>query len=183
MKFLGQNLASALWVRGILALIFGIIAVVMPGTTAAAFALLWGIYALVDGVAFLGMAFAPQPVGARIWNIVLGLLGIVAGLIAILNPADAAGILAWVLGIWLIAHGITEIVGAFTLSSNGRWWIVLAGVLWIIAGVIFMANPFATAVALALWISALAIAWGIFCIVAGIFIRRDTRTLDEALHG
>lgn len=182
MSDLFKATSTMLWVRGVLGILFGLAAMAWPGLTAAAFAVIWGAYALIDGIMMLLLAFSSGlSTGQRVWSGLVGLLGLFAGIVAIFNPFASAAILAWVLGIWLIAHGITEIIGAFGADHEGSKWLeVLSGVLWIIAGILFVMNPIATAVTLAIWFGALALVWGIFSIVAGFMVRKTGKEATSA---
>src|SRR5215471_172862 len=137
-------LAKSWWLlllRGIAAIIFGILAFVWPGLTLVTLVLLYGAFALVDGVIALIAAFtgAPKPVPTW-WLVVVGLLGIAAGLFTFLWP----GVTALVLVIF---------VGAIKLRNeiDNEWWLILAGALSVIFGLIVLAAPGAGALAL-VWI-------------------------------
>lgn len=174
-----KQTSGMLWARGALGIIVGILAMAWPGITIGVYAWIWGIYALVDGVLLLGLAFTAKEstTGLRVWNGFVGVLALVAGFVALFHPFVSAVVLAWGLGIWVMAHGIADIFAAFTPEhADGRWWEVLAGVLWIIAGLLFVSAPFATAVTLAIWFGLLAIGWGIFSIVAGFRLRKVTKS-------
>lgn len=96
---------GALVVRGVLAVIFGIIAVASPVATAIALALLWGIWALVDGITMITHVFTPSsPTGNRVLWGLMGLLALVAAFVAITRPGLTAVTLTWVLGIWLLVR-------------------------------------------------------------------------------
>ena len=117
-------------------MVFGIVAAFFPIPTALVLVVLWGIYALVDGILAAVMAFRPEPDQSRGFLIVTALVGIAAGLFAIFQPAITGVALAWILGIWLLIRGVMEIVGAFSQRATGsRWLLVLGGVLWLVGGV------------------------------------------------
>ena len=103
--------------RGVLGILFGILAIAWPIETAIAFALLWGIWALADGVGSIVQAFQPDAKG-RVWLVLMGLIALIAAFFAIFSPGVAAVTLTWILGIWLIVRGVFEIVGAFTSSRR-----------------------------------------------------------------
>lgn len=165
---LSQRSSMFLIVSGAIAIIFGLLAAVWPGKTAIILVTIWAIYALVDGVLSLVSAFRDGASGAmRILLVTAGVLGILAGLIALINPVGSAIVLAWVLGIWLIARGVLFIIGAFTGEGKTQWLLVLVGVMWIIVGILFTANPGSGALAVALWIGLGAIAWGLILLIQG----------------
>ncbi|WP_080794681.1 HdeD family acid-resistance protein [Corynebacterium pacaense] len=164
--------STVLIITGIAALVFGIVAVIWPAQTAITLVLIWGWYALIDGVLELITAFRPEGRDARFLLIFTGVLGVIAGLIAIFRPIESAVVLTWILGIWLVVRGISELFSAFSkIRTAPRWMLILSAVLFILAGILFIANPGSGAVALSIWLGALAILWGVFILGAGISLR------------
>jgi uncharacterized membrane protein HdeD (DUF308 family) len=177
---------KSLILRGVLAIIFGIIAIWAPIETAVSLALLWGIWAAVDGVSSIYQAFTPEGKReGRVWLIVMGIIALIAAFIAIVDPGFAATVLTWTLGIWLVVRGVFELAGAFAAGDRvPRWIIVLSGILSIVLGVLFMLNPAAGAVSIAFTLGAFAIAWGVTFIAAGITLRRLESSVESgARHG
>lgn len=173
---LGKATSTALFVKGVIACLFGVVAMAWPLSTAVTLVIIWGVYALVDGVTALAAAFqSGNNTGRRGLEIIIGIIGIAAGLIAIFQPISSAVALTWLIGIWLIVRGILEIAAAFGQTARPRWLLILGGALWILAGVIFVANPGSAAVGLALWIGIIAFAWGVLFIGAGFTVRSATK--------
>lgn len=173
--------STALIASGALALIFGVVAAVWPIGTALTLVVLWGVYALIDGVTALVMAFRGEGASAKMWFVFTGIIGILAGLLAIFQPLASGVALAWVMGIWLMVRGVAELVGAFSqTSTRPRWLLVLGGVAWLVAGILFVANPGAAALTIAFWLGALAIVWGLLTIGAGIMLRSHLKKSDSA---
>jgi uncharacterized membrane protein HdeD (DUF308 family) len=163
-----QTLARNWWLillRGIASVIFGVLAFVWPGKALLTLVLLWGIYALADGILSLGAALfgGRSEVGPRWWLGVIGIVGIAAGIFTFAAPAIAAGALLFVIAIWAIVIGVLEIIGAIQLRKEieGEWWLVLGGLLSIAFGILLLAQPGAGALALVWWIAAFAIVFGI----------------------
>jgi uncharacterized membrane protein HdeD (DUF308 family) len=163
-----RTLAAHWWVlllRGLIAILFGIMAFVWPGVTLAALVLLWGAYALVDGI-FEVIA----GVRGKWWGLVfLGILGIAAGVLTFLWPGITAIALLWVIAIWAIVIGIMQISAAIRLRKEvqGEWLWILTGILTVILGVLLIARPGAGALSVLWLIGWFAIAWGILlCILA-----------------
>jgi len=160
---LAFELAKKWWVlllRGILLIIIGLLAFVSP--------LVWvtfvGIYVLIDGVTMLMSGFSDQPAGQSHWPLViLGVLGLIAGLLILWNPALGAITLTTIIAVWAVIGGILTIVSALRLRDeiDNEWWLVLSGVLAIIFGILVFQNVLA---------GILTIAWvfGIFAVVVGI---------------
>jgi uncharacterized membrane protein HdeD (DUF308 family) len=157
------ELAKKWWVlalRGILLIVIGLLAFVSP--------LVWvtfvGIYMLIDGMVMLISGFGDQPTGQSRWPlIIVGILGLLAGLIVLWNPALGGITLTIVIAAWAIVTGILEIIAAIRLREeiDNEWWMIITGVLAIIFGILVFQNVLA---------GILTIAWvfGIFAIVAGI---------------
>ena len=171
---------QSLVVRGGVGIVFGVLAMVWPVSTAIALALLFGFWALVDGVGALAQAFQKDATG-RVWLAVMGALSLVVAFVAIFHPAVTAAALTWVLGIWLVIRGIFELVGAFASSTlMPRWLLVVGGLLSLVLGVLFVANPGGAAVALAFWLGLIALAWGIAFVVLGFVVRNEQGHLHHA---
>ena len=157
------ELAKKWWVlllRGILLIIIGLLAFVSPLT----WVIFVGIYMLIDGITMLMSGFSDQPAGQSRWPLlILGVLGLVAGLIILWNPSWAAVTLTYVIAAWAVVGGILTIISALRLREeiDNEWWLVLSGVLAIIFGILVFTNVLA---------GILTIAWvfGIFAIVVGI---------------
>lgn len=161
--------------RGVLGVVFGVVAVAWPVGTVVALALLWGVWAVVDGVSEIVHATRPGTQG-RGWLVVMGVVSLAAGAFAIVSPDVAAVTLTWVLGIWLLARGLFELVGAAgSRLPAPRWLLVVSAVLSVLLGVLFVANPGTAAVTLALWLGLTALVWGVVLVVTGLVLRRAAR--------
>ncbi|WP_427891076.1 HdeD family acid-resistance protein [Kribbella sp. GL6] len=162
-----------LLVRGALGIVFGILAIAWPISTAIALALLWGIWALADGIGSIAQAFQPESKGGRLWLIVLGVIALLAGFFAIVHPGMTVATLTWILGIWLIVRGIFELAGAFSSHlPMPRWLLVLNGLLSLLIGILFAANPGAGAVSIAVLLGVTALIWGAVLIGVAWSVRR-----------
>lgn len=162
-------------IRGLVAVGFGVVALIWPEMTLVALVILFGAYVLVDGVLDLIMAIGGRAGdmrlsgGHRVWLGFLGLIGIAAGLVAFLWPGITAVALLFVVAWWAILRGILELFAAWRLRSvlTNEWMWVLTGLLSIALGVLLIAQPEAGVLALVLWIGIFAIAWGVaLCILA-----------------
>jgi uncharacterized membrane protein HdeD (DUF308 family) len=173
-----------LLVRGVIAILFGIVAIAWPTTTAIALALLWGFWALFDGIGSLVQAFQPESRGSRVWLVVMGLIALVAAFFAIFSPAVTAVALTWILGIWLIVRGVFEAIGAFSSSSQlPRWLLLVGAALSLILGLLFVFNPGRAVVAIAVWLGVAAIIWGGVFVAMAIAIRHDLTSLEHPAPG
>jgi uncharacterized membrane protein HdeD (DUF308 family) len=173
-----------LLVRGVIAVLFGIVAIAWPISTAIALALLWGFWALFDGIGSLVQAFQPESRGGRVWLVIMGLIALVAAFFAIFSPAVTAVALTWILGIWLIVRGVFEAIGAFSSSSPlPRWLLLVGAALSLILGLLFVFNPGRAVVAIAVWLGVAAIIWGGVFVAMAIAIRHDLTSLEHPAPG
>ena len=161
--------------RGAVAIVFGIVAMVWPQSTATALAFLWGVWALADGFGSLLQAFQPADSRSSRWLLVpMGLLAVVAGLVAVTSPAMTAVALTWVLGVWLLLRGLIEAVAAFGSSAGvPRGLLFLGAGLDVLLGVLFVANPGGAAVGLSVLLGLTALAWGLVFTGIGLWVRRE----------
>ena len=165
MTDLMKRSSTTLLVFGAVSVVFGLIAAFFPVATAVTLVVLWGIYALIDGITAAVLAFSREGRQARGFLIFAAVVGIAAGLFAVFQPIRSAVALAWVLGIWLIIRGVMELIGAFTNpQGQSRWLLALGGLLWLVPGV--------AALSISLWLGVLAIIWGIALLVAGVQVRK-----------
>jgi uncharacterized membrane protein HdeD (DUF308 family) len=148
--------------RGLAALVFGILAFVLPGMTLGVLILLFGAYAIVDGV--LALYSAARSRGNHVWALVFeGIVGIVAGGVAFALPGLTALALLFVIAAWAILTGIMEVVAAVRLRKviDNEWALIVAGVLSIIFGVLLAVQPGAGALAVVWLIGSYALVFGI----------------------
>lgn len=161
--------------RGALAILFGVLAFLLPGLTLEALVLLFGAYAIVDGAfAIWAVISGEVPRGQRWWALLLeGMLGIVAGLIALFLPAITALALVYVIAAWAIVTGAFEVGAAIRLRREiqGEWLLALSGVLSIVFGAVIAIFPGAGALAIVWLIASYAVVFGIVLIALGIRLR------------
>ncbi len=131
----------AVALRGVAAVLFGILAVLLPGTALTALIYVFGAYALVDGV----FAFIAGIRGSgRRWVLLSeGLLGIVAGLLALIFPGLTIEVLLYLIGTWAILIGLLEILAGVSLRREieGEWTLVLGGIVSVVFGVLLEVLP------------------------------------------
>ena len=122
----------SLLIRGIAAILFGILTFVWPGITVTALVFLFAAYALVDGVVSLAGAVRAAEAHDR-WGALLleGIVGIAAAIVTIVWPGLTAVSLVFVIAVWAIITGVAEIAAAVRLRRHihGEWLLALAGVL------------------------------------------------------
>lgn len=152
----------AMALRGVAAILFGLIALVAPGAVLISLALFFAIYLLVDGIFGIVSAIRAAQKHER-WGLLLGegILDIVVGLIAFLFPAGA--VLGFVLmtAAWALMTGGLMLGAAFRLGrEHGRGWMLLSGVVSILFGIALVVAPVLGAVVLTWWFGGYAIAFG-----------------------
>jgi uncharacterized membrane protein HdeD (DUF308 family) len=170
-------LAKAWWlllIRGIAAIVFGVLAFVWPGLTLVTLVLFYGAFALVDGVIALIAAFAgsAKPMPAW-WLVVVGILGIGAGIATFVMPGLTAILLILFIGAWALVHGIFEIIGAIQLRKeiDNEWMLILSGAISVLFGLIVLIAPGAGALGLIWAIAAYSIVFGISFIALSLRLR------------
>ena len=173
----------ALGLRGVAAVLFGLIAFLMPGVTLAALVLLFGAYSLVDGIFSIIAGIRAAERHERWWPFVLeGLLSILVGVIAFLMPAAAAFALLFVIAAWAIITGVLRISAAIRLRKEirGEWMLILNGALSVILGILLIVIPGAGLVTLIWWLGAYAVIWGITLITLAFRLRAHRNRLGSA---
>ena len=150
--------------RGIAAIIFGVLAFVWPVITLLTLTFLWGAFAVADGIlALWGAITGPSgQMGSRVWLAIVGIAGILAGLLAFAWPGVTALVLLLFIAVWAIIIGVMQIWGAIQLRKEikGEWLLALSGALSVAFGVLLLVQPGAGALAV-VWI----IGW--YAILAG----------------
>jgi len=133
----------ALALRGLLAMLFGAAAFLLPGLTLAVLITLFGAYALIDGVlaivAGVKAAEHHERFGSLLWR---GLLGIAAGVIAFVLPGVTALVLTLIIGVWAMVTGVLEVVAAVHLHrAHGEWLLIVNGALSVVLGLALIVAP------------------------------------------
>jgi uncharacterized membrane protein HdeD (DUF308 family) len=175
-----ETLTKNWWVlavRGALAVLFGLLALIWPGITVLALVLLFGAYALVDGVLALYTAlFDRGRLGGRGagWLVLEGVAGVLAAIGAFVWPGITALVLLYLIAAWALVTGVAEIVAAIRLRREieGEWLLILSGALSILFGVLAFLFPRAGALALVWLIAAYAIAFGVVMVILAFRLRR-----------
>jgi uncharacterized membrane protein HdeD (DUF308 family) len=174
LEYLGRNWGWVVF-RGVVAVLFGVVAFAWPGITLAALVIVWGAYALADGVLALIAAWQVRDQGKPFWALVIvGLLGIAAGVVTFMWPAITALTLLMIIAAWAVVMGIFQIVAAVRLRKviEGEWWLGLSGLLSVIFGIAMFAQPGAGALTLIWVIGAYAIVFGALLIALGVRLKQ-----------
>lgn len=164
----------SLVLRGLLAVIFGVVAFIMPGVTWTALVFVWGAYAITDGI-FSMIAGFRAPSGYKRWWLMLisGVLGVLAGVTAFLLPVLTGLFLILLMAGWAVATGVLEIVAAVQMRKyiTGEWVLVVSGIASVVFGILMFINPYAGAVAVVWIIGSYAVIFGILTMILGFKLR------------
>jgi len=165
---------------GIVSVILGLAAIFWPGATIVTVAILFAIQLFVAGIFGLVRAFdAGADTGMRVLSAIIGILGIIVGFALLREPFQSVIVMAFVIGIYWIAHGIIEIIGAFQVKQ-GRVLGLVIGIISIIAGAIIVQYPIASLATLSLVVGIWLVILGIMEIVAGFQLRSTEHRASHA---
>ncbi|HLZ59479.1 MAG TPA: HdeD family acid-resistance protein [Ktedonosporobacter sp.] len=168
---LGQRSSNhwqMLAIRGVVAILFGIVALMWPGRTTLALVYLFGAFALLDGIAMVVLAFRAREYMIPWWMLLIeGLAGIIIGLLAFFSPLITAIALIELIAIWAIIVGFMQIISAITLRDaiTGEWILALSGILSVILGVLLFFQPINGLLSITWLIGIYAIVFGAIAIV------------------
>ena len=173
---MSARLAENWWavaLRGVVAILFGIIALVMPGVTILALTLLFAAYMLADGVlAIVAAIWAARHHERWGWLVLEGVADLIAGAIALLMPIITVLVFIYVMAFWAIVSGVLLVVAAFRLHPlHGRWLMIIGGVVSAIWGVLLLISPLTGAVVLTWWMAGYALFFGGALIALGFRLR------------
>lgn len=171
-------LATNWWslvIRGVAAMLFGILTIAWPGITLTALVFLFAGYALIDGIVNIaGMVKAVQRHDR--WGVLLleGIVGVAAAVVTVAWPAITALALVYLIGAWAIVTGVLEVAAALRLRKHisGEWLLALSGLASLVFGTLLMIAPLAGALVIALWIGAYALIFGALLVVLGFRLQR-----------
>jgi uncharacterized membrane protein HdeD (DUF308 family) len=174
--------------RGVLALIFGILFIAYPGSTLKTFITLIGVLLIIDGVVNLirsiVFVFRKEPWG---WTLVWGFVGLLIGLIFVNHTDFTLGFVAILIGIWVVIMGVAEIAMAFDMPpESGRGVVAVLGVISLGFGIVILAWTAGT-------VYTLMVLFGIYLLVAavldfiiGIYVGRmqhkEKKAIEEAVE-
>jgi uncharacterized membrane protein HdeD (DUF308 family) len=163
----------ALAVRGVAAVLIGLAALVWPGLTLAVLIILYGAFAVVDGglAIFAGLRGTG---GTRRWLLLAeGVLGLLAGMVALFWPGLAAVVALYVFSFWAIFGGLLRILGAILLRReiDNEWSMALGGALWVLLGIVLAVLPGAGLLVLAWVVGVLTLAMGVTLIIQAFRVR------------
>jgi len=172
-----RSLSQNWWLvvlRGVLGILFGLLAFIWPGITWLTLILLFGIYAIVDGLVAIWTGFSHTRDTPRWWVfLVEGLIDIAAGIVALIWPGLTSLILIFMIASWAVITGILEIVAAIRLRNEitNEWMLGLGGLISIGLGVLLFLRPVAGGLAIIWTIAAYALIFGVLLVILGFRLR------------
>lgn len=161
--------------RGVMAVIFALLAFIWPAITLSVLVVFLGAYLFVDGLFTLVYGFQVLKKDSHWWVLVLeGLLGMAAGMVALFMPAITAVFLVTLIAIWAVVTGILEIILAIRLRKEitNEWMLAIAGVFSVIFGILLIAQPIAGVVVIAWWLGIYALFFGVFLVSVGLRLKK-----------
>lgn len=160
--------------RGILAVFFGLMALFWPGLTLDLLILVFGFYAILEGILAIITAFLRRERSSYWWLLFLeGLTGMAIGVFALLWPALTAIVLLVFIAAWALLTGSIEIAAAVQLRKQikGEWLLGTSGILSILIGLILLVNPSSGALALVWVIGLYAVLFGSLMVILGVKVK------------
>ena len=173
----GSSVTRSWWVfllYGIVAIAFGLAALIWQSQTLLALIMGFGILSLADGVVSLLSIFR-KDVALPNWILALyGLISIGFGVWAVMRPEQFGTALLWVLALWLVLAGFARVIFAVLIRKvvEGEWLLALSGLLAIALGVLFFVNPNVGVITIALWVGVGALLYGALQIFVALRLRK-----------
>lgn len=171
-----QSLSRNWWLvilRGVFAILFGILAFVLPGLTWLTLVVMFGVYTIVDGLVAIVTGFSRTKT-ARWWAFLIeGVLNIAAGAVALIWPDVAVLVLIYIIAGWAVITGILEIAAAVRLRDEitNEWVLGLGGFVSMAFGILLFVQPAAGSLAIIWIIAGYAVVFGALLVVLGFRLR------------
>lgn len=162
----------ALALRGVVAVLFGVLAFAWPGRTLVVLVFLWGAYALAEGI--LDVVAGLRTNHRHRWALLIeGVVGIAAGVATFVWPGLTALVLVYIIAAWAVVTGIFEVIAAIGLRQviRNEWLLALSGIISVLFGIALFVAPGAGALALVWLIAAYAIVEGILLLMLSFRLR------------
>jgi uncharacterized membrane protein HdeD (DUF308 family) len=163
----------ALALRGVLGIVFGIIALVMPAATMLSLVLVFAAYMLVDGIlAIVSAVRAARHREKWVWLTLEGVVNIITAALAVLLPGLTVVVFVLMIAFWALLSGGLMLGAAFRLQpDHGRGWLIFGGIVSIIYGALLIIAPLMGALVLTWWLGAYALVFGIALLVLAFKLR------------
>jgi uncharacterized membrane protein HdeD (DUF308 family) len=171
-------------VRGVLAVVLGVVALAWPAITATAFVWAVGVFAVVDGVVEIVEGVRRRGTGrGTAFLVTIGVLSVAVGVVLLVWPGKTAVVLTWIIGFWAVVYGLFQLVASLDLrraAGSGWVWGALAGVLGVVFGLLVLFNVNEGLVSIVWLLGLFAILWGVLLVVFGFQVRSLGRRAGAA---
>ena len=165
--------------QGVLAILFGILALFWPGLTVALLLLFFGVFVLLWGI--FGIVISLVQIGTnKFWwlELIFSVLALGLAVYILRNPAETALIFVFLIGITFLVRGVVDLlVGLFDReqTSDNRWFHILVGVIGVIAGIITLVNPVSAGVAVVWVVGLYAVLYGALAIAFAVRMQKNLK--------
>jgi uncharacterized membrane protein HdeD (DUF308 family) len=164
---------------GIVTVVLGILITVRPVDTVYAFAILFGIWALIAGLFKIVAAIADRgdTGGMRLLGVIFGLLAVLVGLLVLHHQFETVAVVGFLIGLFWVVGGLAELIGAFSVTpAPHRVWQAIAGIIGIVVGILALVYP-------GLSLAVIALLFGLWLILYGVMQMAVAFTLRAAAKG
>ncbi len=184
------SVARGVWwfvlLRGVLAILFGLVALFTPGTALLALVFVFGAYAILDGVTAIAAGIRHRTSESHwVWHIVQGIVSIIAGIVAFAWPGVTVLAILFVIAFWSIVNGIAEIMESFAMRrlGSGTWgWMLAAGIVSVLFGIVLVIQPGAGLLTLLWFVGAYAVVFGVIIVVWAFRLRGAVHATADGSH-
>ena len=173
----------AFLLRGILAVVFGLVAIFMPIAAFVSLVFVFGAFALADGIFTLVSAFSSKKDSDNWWWLILeGIFGILIGVLTLIQPTVMSEVWLLLIAAWAIVTGVLEVATAIRLRKEitGEFWLILSGLFSIVFGVLVAIYPLGGAFAVGLIVGIYALMFGVTLIMLAFRLRKHQNRTDPA---
>lgn len=176
MALVERSISRSWWVfvlYGITGILFGLGMLLWPEPSMVVLVLAFGLLSLADAAVSLVSTVRHDTALPRWLLLLYALVSLAFGVLALRDPLAMAEAMLWLLAVWLVVAGIARIVFAIHIRRlvRNEWLLILSGVLVLVLGILFLANPGIALLTVALWVGAGALVYGAFQIAAGLRLR------------
>lgn len=183
-KPLSTLLHRSWWVlllRGVVAIVFGLLTWMQPAISLAALMLTFGVFVLVDGALGVYTAIRGRERMHHWWVVLLwGVVGVVVGVLTVIAPGVTAFVMTIYIAVWALVTGVLEIIAAVRLRKEieGEWLLIAGGVISVVFGGFVLAQPAAGMMAILWVLAAYAMVFGVIMVLLALKLRKSVRALD-----
>jgi uncharacterized membrane protein HdeD (DUF308 family) len=174
MTAISKEQSSIWWVfllQGVAGILLGLMLITDPGATLVVVVTFLGFYWLFTGIMALVRVFVDRSV-PWMWSLLVGIVGIFAGLVVLRHPLFAAltvpAVIVIVLGVEALVMGVLDVIGGFSGGGIGSFFL---GVINLVIGLLLLASPLSAALAVPLVFGVLLLIQGVALIILAFRIR------------